>query len=352
MSAGSWRSMNEQELTELFRKIGAQQPEIWARSQIERGIVHFPRDLFLNLAVGDATQPDDRSWLTKMRSRKPNDPGGEFGPAIDRLLAAGARADDLTTIVGIMQMSLLVDLCALLDDPGELEPEVSDIRWRLFQCAENGAPEAPISGLAETFYETGPTEAKARPFWRDETKSSAANAGNWRSMSEQELTELFRKLGADGPEGWAHSQITEGIPQLLRYLFLRQASSKVIGPDDRDWMTEIFEEKPEDEAEFDQAINAVLATGARAEDLATIVRIMQWFLLFSFCVLLDDGLLFRVDGRHVPLRELTGFRWCLFQVDENDAPVVPIDGLHESVPEIDPAGREMRASVGGHVIHR
>ena len=50
---------------------------------------------------------------------------------------------------------------------------------------------------------------------------------NWRSMNEQELTELFRKLGAPHPEGWAHSQITEGILQLPRYLFLREAWRRI-----------------------------------------------------------------------------------------------------------------------------
>src|SRR5262249_25800627 len=52
------------------------------------------------------------------------------------------------------------------------------------------------------------------------------------AMGEQELTELFRKLGADDPAGWARSQIREGIPQLARYLFLRQAWRQVLGPDD------------------------------------------------------------------------------------------------------------------------
>jgi hypothetical protein len=37
-------------------------------------------------------------------------------------------------------------------------------------------------------------------------------ARDWRSMNEQELAELFRKLGAPMPEGWAGSQIREGIP--------------------------------------------------------------------------------------------------------------------------------------------
>ena len=37
------------------------------------------------------------------------------------------------------------------------------------------------------------------------------------------LTERFRALGAQEPREWASSQISEGIPQLGRFLFLRQA---------------------------------------------------------------------------------------------------------------------------------
>jgi len=42
-------------------------------------------------------------------------------------------------------------------------------------------------------------------------------------MNQEQLTALFQKLGARHPEGWARSQIKEGIPQLARFLFLRQA---------------------------------------------------------------------------------------------------------------------------------
>ena len=41
MSTKNWRSMNEAELTELFRKLGAAEPEAWAHSQIN-GILQLP----------------------------------------------------------------------------------------------------------------------------------------------------------------------------------------------------------------------------------------------------------------------------------------------------------------------
>jgi len=42
-------------------------------------------------------------------------------------------------------------------------------------------------------------------------------------------------------------------------------------------------------------------------------------------------------------KELSDFAWGLFQLDGDGTPVPPcIGGLHESVLETDPTGREMR----------
>jgi len=42
-------------------------------------------------------------------------------------------------------------------------------------------------------------------------------------MNQKELAALFQKLGARDPDHWARSQVEEGVPQLARFLFLRQA---------------------------------------------------------------------------------------------------------------------------------
>jgi hypothetical protein len=51
------------------------------------------------------------------------------------------------------------------------------------------------------------------------------------------LTALFRKLGARDPESWAQSEISEGIPQLARFLFLRQAWRNVVAAADDRWQS-------------------------------------------------------------------------------------------------------------------
>jgi hypothetical protein len=67
---------------------------------------------------------------------------------------------------------------------------------------------------------------------------------------------------------------------------------------------------------------------------------MQAQFLFSLCYLLDDPMLTE--------EELSDFGWGLFEVDTDGRPVPRcIGGLHESVLETDPTGREMRPAEGG-----
>jgi hypothetical protein len=55
-------------------------------------------------------------------------------------------------------------------------------------------------------------------------------------MNKKDLVATFRKLGARDPEGWAQSQLDDGIPQLARYLFLRQAWGKIVKEGEPDWI--------------------------------------------------------------------------------------------------------------------
>jgi hypothetical protein len=83
------RDMNVQELTELFRKLGTSDPEGWARSQIRENIPQLARFLFLRQAWKLLISEDDRKWISEARQVDPKGPGGDIGPAITRILAAG-----------------------------------------------------------------------------------------------------------------------------------------------------------------------------------------------------------------------------------------------------------------------
>jgi len=157
-------------------------------------------------------------------------------------------------------------------------------------------------------------------------------------MNESDLTTLFRKLGAEDAESWAHSQAMEGLPQLARYLFLRQAWRQVVPEDDPGWMGRAIDnskKRPLDPyAGTGHALARLLELGAAEEDIVDLVRGMQAELLFKLCYLLED------PGDVEP--EVEEVRWCLVQTDGEGKVLDSINDLHESVLETDPTGREMR----------
>jgi hypothetical protein len=152
------------------------------------------------------------------------------------------------------------------------------------------------------------------------------------------LVDLFRQLGARDPEGWARSQVEEGIPQLGRFLFLREAWSRIVSETDSGWLREAVaraDARPsEPYAGVGQSLKSLLAKGATEREITDLVRGMQAQLLFSLCYLLEDP--------NIQEEQASDVCWRLFLVDEEGHPQEPLDGLHESVLETDPTGREMR----------
>jgi hypothetical protein len=162
-------------------------------------------------------------------------------------------------------------------------------------------------------------------------------------MNQKDLAALFRRLGASNPDEWARSQITEGIPQLARYLFLRQAWRNVVSEDDTTWIANAIngaKARPnEPYAGVGHSLAKLRERGATDAELTDLVRGMQAELLFSLCYLLED------PGDLEP--EVSHIAWALAEVDDEGNVVGKIGGLHESVLETDPTGREMRPSADG-----
>ncbi len=153
-----------------------------------------------------------------------------------------------------------------------------------------------------------------------------------------ELTELFEKCGATDPEDWARSQLEEGIPQLYRYLFLRQAWRDILEDGDTSWIDSWIDEADKyPGTEFTgvgAALKRCLDKGATKEDLSEIARGMQADFLCSFSYKLIDPML------EEP--ELKDVWWCLFATDHDGYPIFPIEGLHESAMRADPTRRDMK----------
>jgi hypothetical protein len=132
-------------------------------------------------------------------------------------------------------------------------------------------------------------------------------------MNEKDLTDLFARLGAHNPAQWAHSEVMEGIPQLARFLFLRQAWKLVVPESDRNWIQEQANvDMSQPGGAIGPALRRLLEQGVGGDDLTTVVRVMQWKLLAALCYLLDD------PGTLEPaVRDIA---WRLFQVDDNERP--------------------------------
>jgi hypothetical protein len=160
-------------------------------------------------------------------------------------------------------------------------------------------------------------------------------------LSLKRLTEVFRRLGAKDPEGWASSEIEEGLPQLATYVFLRQAWTNVADENDDSWIDRLVEQSNEKSnqpcAAIGPALKRLLAKGVDRRDIVDVVRGMQYELLFALCYQLDDpGIVDFLDD------SMPQVEWGLFRLDDNGEPATQIAGLHESVLEFDPTGREMR----------
>jgi hypothetical protein len=157
---------DEKGLADLFKRLGAREPESWARSQIQEGIPQLARFLFLRQAWRQIVNEEDSTWIARAIRRAeshPDEPYAGVGHSLKRLRARGATDEEMTDLVRGMQAELLFGLCYLLEDPGDLEPEIADVRWTLVQVDDEGTVIGNIDGLHESVLEMDPTGREMRP---------------------------------------------------------------------------------------------------------------------------------------------------------------------------------------------
>jgi hypothetical protein len=157
------------QLTEHFRALGVDNPESWAKSQLQEGIPQYARLVFLRQAWKSIVAEGETAWIDKLialSKDRPQAPGAGIGPALTRILAAGACREDIGEVVRVMQWQLLFSLTYLLSDPGTVDypsKKLPHANWALFEVDENGNPLHPISGLHESVLGTDPSGREMRP---------------------------------------------------------------------------------------------------------------------------------------------------------------------------------------------
>src|ERR1700743_1727993 len=94
------------------------------------------------------------------------------------------------------------------------------------------------------------------------------------------LTRLLELAGASNPAAWAKSEVQENIPQLARFMFLRQAWRRIVSEDDTTWIdNHIAASKRNSQspgASLGPVLERCLAKGCSREDLLEVARTAQW----------------------------------------------------------------------------
>jgi len=152
--------MNYGKLKAIFESLGAKNPELWAKSQIEEGIPQLARFVFLKKAWNLIVKDGDHSWIDAAHSAGDEGAGSEIIHSLSTMTRAGVSPDDITMVVRVMQWRLLFSLCYLLDDPGQSITGDEDISWRLFQVDDHDVPLAPIANLYESVLELDPSRTE------------------------------------------------------------------------------------------------------------------------------------------------------------------------------------------------
>ena len=165
-------------LTEVFRKHGAPDPELWAQSQLEEGIPQLAIFCFAKALWEGVIPEGDAGWIdqeTEWARSRPRDPCAQSGPALEEMLAKGVSREAITDLVRVFQYSALYHACSLLDGSRTLDLPVSD--WTLHQVDGAGKPVAIIQGLHEVLLGLDPTGREMRPRGSAEPGAAADGGG-------------------------------------------------------------------------------------------------------------------------------------------------------------------------------
>ncbi|WP_220090927.1 hypothetical protein [Micromonospora noduli] len=136
------------------------------------------------------------------------------------------------------------------------------------------------------------------------------------------LAKRFEELGAQDPEGWARSEISENIPQLARFMVLRALWREAISP----WM---------DASALSDvaAAQRLIEAGADRHDVLMVARAGAYEAVVAAVCILDEG--------GDPNARESDPGWQLIETDaECNQTGREIGGLHESMGETDPSGND------------
>jgi hypothetical protein len=109
------------------------------------------------------------------------------------------------------------------------------------------------------------------------------------------LVAQLRELGAGSPEGWAHREVREGLPQLSRFLLLSHLRAEAVDAwrDSTLWVDNLGEEldrtPPGPFADAAEAVAAMTRAGVDRAAIGALARFVAYEAVFSVLHTLDEG---------------------------------------------------------------
>jgi hypothetical protein len=136
------------------------------------------------------------------------------------------------------------------------------------------------------------------------------------------LRERLAALGAEDAEAWARSEVSEALPQQVRFLILRRLWRDAVDT----WAApEALDRLP--------AAKRLLDAGADRNDLVRMARAAAYEAVFAVLDTIDEG-----HDAEAP----EGFPgWRLVEIDPDRGPTGrKVAGLHEDFQSMDPSGQD------------
>ena len=111
---------------------------------------------------------DNTAWVERLAALPASDePLGDLGPVVRRMLDAGVTVDDVARFARITGYETAFGLCYHLDDPHASYEDVDDdgeeLAWGLFLVDGSGEPTKPVVGLHESILSLDPSGREMRP---------------------------------------------------------------------------------------------------------------------------------------------------------------------------------------------
>lgn len=150
-------------------------------------------------------------------------------------------------------------------------------------------------------------------------------------LKAQKMIARMKELGAEEPEPWVESEITEDIAQMARFLILRRLWSDLDAwrSEPSTWIKrEIDEAAKTPESPFSEgghALKRIVDSGVSLEDVGKVAQLIASQTAFDVLNLIDEGADADEEGEDLP-------GWLLVETNaEGEVTGRAVVGLHEDL---------------------